>query len=626
MPRIKTLYATAFLLIFIHTAHAQAPAPGPQPRDEAKGARAPRAEADPLTAQRRAQAISLLTSLADEARGFRDATLRARAQALAADALWETDTAIARTLFHRAWEEADAADREADLRLEEERRTQLTKHGGAVMSSPPRLRAEVLKLVARRDRALSEEFLSQLAKAAKQEADGTAPTSATPSGDLSPDAGQRLELAQQLLDDGDTERALQFAGPALGRVNMRAVAFLSALRERDAGGADMRYAALLSLATDDPVSDANTISLLSSYAFTPYLFFTAGRGGGVGISQIRDGVPAPELAPPLRASFLRTAAQILLRPTTPQDYDRTSAGRVGTYLIIRRLLPLFERYAPDVTAALNARAAALLSDVPERLRIGGADGEVTRGITPEAATSKDDVQEALDRAARTLGTAERDEIYANAAVKAAWSGDQRAQEIAGKIVDFDLSRRVRAFADFAAVRTALEKKDPDTALALARKGALTSLQYVWAYERAANLIAEADPARALSLLEEAAAETRRIDDEADRTRALLALATRYKKIDPPRAWEVMYEATKAANKAPDFSGEDGRLVVQFRANHGAWMTDFVVQEFDLQDVLGALASEDWNRTAQLVGNFRGEAARVTAVLALTRTALLKKPS
>jgi hypothetical protein len=621
MPRIKILYATAFLLVFIHTAHAQAPAPGPQPR-EAKRARALRAEADPLTAQRRALAIFLLTSLADEARGFRDATLRARAQAFAADALWETDTAIAGALFRRAWEAADAADREADLRLEEERRAQLTRHSGAVMSSPPRLRAEVLKLVARRDRALSEEFLSQLAKA---EAGSTAPMSATPPADLSPDAGQRLELAQQLLDDGDTERALQFASPALSSVNVQTVAFLSALREKDAGGADMRYAALLSLATDDPVSDANTVSLLSSYVFTPYLFFTAGRGGGVGISQIRDGVPAPELAPPLRASFFRTATQILLRPTTPQDYDRTSAGRAGTYLVIRRLLPLFERYAPDVTAALNARAAALLSDVPERLRIGGADGEVARGITPEAVTSKDDVQEALDRAARTSGTAERDEIYANAAVKAAWSGDPRAQEVANKVVDFDLSRRVRAFADFAAVRTALEKKDPDTALALARKGVLTSLQCVWAYERAANLIAEADRPRAFSLLEEAAAETRRIDDDADRARALLAIATRYKKIDPPRAWEVMYEATEAANKAPDFSGEDGRLVIQFRTNHGAWMTDFVVQEFDLQDVLGALASEDWNRTTQLVGSFRGEAARVTAVLTLTRTALLKKP-
>src|SRR5438445_35918 len=76
------------------------PPAGRTPRDgRAAGASAARAEADALAAQRRVQAVSLLTSLADEARDFRDETVRARAQARAADALWETDAQLARALF-----------------------------------------------------------------------------------------------------------------------------------------------------------------------------------------------------------------------------------------------------------------------------------------------------------------------------------------------------------------------------------------------------------------------------------------------------------------------------------------------------------------------------------------------
>src|SRR5215210_4430066 len=102
--RIFTAIILVGLLLGSPTADAQAP--------QKKVARAARAETDPLDAQRRATAVSLLTSLADKARTFRDGTLRARAQARAADAQWELDPEQSRTLFRRAWADADAADRE----------------------------------------------------------------------------------------------------------------------------------------------------------------------------------------------------------------------------------------------------------------------------------------------------------------------------------------------------------------------------------------------------------------------------------------------------------------------------------------------------------------------------------
>ena len=70
-------------------------------------------EADAEAAQQRTVAISLVTSLADEARSFKDQTRRARVQARAADVLWDTDPDRARELFRRAWEAAEIVDAEA---------------------------------------------------------------------------------------------------------------------------------------------------------------------------------------------------------------------------------------------------------------------------------------------------------------------------------------------------------------------------------------------------------------------------------------------------------------------------------------------------------------------------------
>ena len=57
-------------------------------------------EADAEAAQQRTVAISLVTSLADEARSFKDQTRRARVQARAADVLWDTDPERARVDQH----------------------------------------------------------------------------------------------------------------------------------------------------------------------------------------------------------------------------------------------------------------------------------------------------------------------------------------------------------------------------------------------------------------------------------------------------------------------------------------------------------------------------------------------
>src|SRR5215510_9276226 len=229
--------------------------------------------ADPELKARRDQARSLLISLASDARSFRDQTLRARSLARIADSLWTADSDEARSMFRKAWEAAEVADQENDRKTQEDINAQKLKTGGSFsINLPASVRREVLRLASRRDRALGEEFLERL-KSQKQEA-----TQARPS-DTSDAMRQRLDLASEFLNAGDAEKALQFAEPALANVNVTTVDFLCKLREKNAAVADGRYAAMLAAASRNPQSDANTVSFLFSYIFTPHLFITFSRGG-----------------------------------------------------------------------------------------------------------------------------------------------------------------------------------------------------------------------------------------------------------------------------------------------------------------------------------------------------------
>jgi hypothetical protein len=108
--------------------------------------------------QHQATALSLLQSLAVDARSYSDEPLRARVQARIADVIWNHDKEAARALFQRAWEIAERLD-----------------HAGADSGLPGRgpsnagrtqsktsLRREILSLASRCDHVLGEEFLAKL--------------------------------------------------------------------------------------------------------------------------------------------------------------------------------------------------------------------------------------------------------------------------------------------------------------------------------------------------------------------------------------------------------------------------------------------------------------------------------
>lgn len=633
--RLPSLLAALFLLSLMPAVKAQdtsektvsQPQTAAAPAKPAAKNKAPSAAAKAKIDQQKALALSLLVSLANDARSYPDQKLRARTLSRIADALWEPDPEQGRALFRKAWDAAEVADQDSARRAEEERQRQQAATGGFALAAPSDLRSEVLRLAAKRDRALGEELLDKLKEARTREAtDASSPARPEPL-DTSVAIKQRLRLANQLLDT-DVERALQFADPALGTITMEGLNFLSFLRDKNPAAADQRYARMLAIADTDLKSDANTVSLLSSYLFTPHLFVTFEPGGGQQSSQMNQRTPPPDVTPELRNAFFRTAAQVLLRPSPSREQDRSSSGLQGKYLVIRRLMPLFEQYASkETTEQLRGEMAVLGQGTDRDVREDDDDDDgrgVQRGITPDR--KAEDVEKAmLDRIDRAKNAAERDALYLQLAIRTAQKGDMRARDFTEKVDDSELRKQAKPFVDMTLAMVAVEKKDTEKALTLASKGELTHIQRVWLLTQAAKELPAADREKALEIIADASVEARRIDvSDPDRPRALVAVANAFVTTDRGRAWETMLEVAKASNSAEGFNGEDGRLEMRLQTKFMTSLRSSTVDDFNLPGVFRSLSEENATQAIEIARSFEGEAPRATALIAVARALLSEK--
>ena len=135
-----------------------------------------------------------------------------------------------------------------------------------------------------------------------------------------------------------------------------------------------------------------------------------------------------------------------------------------------------------------------------------------------------------------------------------------------------------------------------------------------------------DRPRALSILDDAATEARRLDvSDPDRARALLGVATQFVTADPVHAWEILNEAVKAANSAEEFNGEDTHINAQLWTKEGIKIRSVNVADFGLRVVLRLLAKDELERSLELAKTFKNEKPRATAILAIVDT-VLEKPA
>jgi hypothetical protein len=572
---------------------------------------------DPEVARRRSIALGLLTSLAIEARSYRDEALRARVQARVADALWIHEPDNARALFRRAWEAAEAVE------------TQNVDPGpsapGRISNRPVRprtnLRAEILRLAAQREHGLGEEFLKRMTGPPKDETSVTGESTGSVKEPSPAETRERLRLANVFLEAENVERALQFADPVLLQVSTQTVEFLVSLREKNAASADQRFAALMSRAAANPASDANTVSLLTSYVFTPSVYLVV-SSSGIPSSMSSMPRPAPVLSPALRSGFFQTAANILLRPFA--QLDSSSAGRAGTYFIATRLFPLFQQYAPELAPAIGAQLNAL-GPQASQATLNTSGRLVNLGMTENDPSADSIADELKDRLSNAQGADARDRAYAFAAVRAAEAGDLRAREFLDRIEDLETGNGIRSFVDYRIIGSLLTKKNAAEAVRMARKSDLSHALRAHVLTQAAAITAPADRVRALELFDEALSEARRTDAATpERAYLLVALLAQFSKVDRVRAWGLTGETIKAANAVEGFTGENGNSSWTLEGKFSIRMSTELASDRDLPVSFAALAEDDFYQSIDVGRNFSGDAPRALVTLAIARAMLEEK--
>jgi hypothetical protein len=234
-------------------------------------------------------------------------------------------------------------------------------------------------------------------------------------------------------------------------------------------------------------------------------------------------------------------------------------------------------------------------------------------------------QPLLDGIEKAKTSAERDGLYFRLAFSMMGQVDLRARDYVDKIEDAEFQKAARTFVDARLAIVAVEKHQTDKALQLTQIGELSHLQKAWVLARAAGQLSRTDGPRALSLVEDAGSESRRIEGtSADRPRALLAVANALLIVDHDRVWDATFEAVKAANSAEGFTGEDGDLNLQFKVKGSNAASTHAEPDFDLSGIFAILGKEDYYRAVGLARGFQGEAPRAVAVIAIARAVLSEK--
>lgn len=627
MIRRPTLYVASLcvLLSTLLILQAQTTKSNEQGRRRAKSkVTAPSSDDAALQQARRATAVSIITALVESSERFHDPAVRVRTQARAADALWSVDPVAARALFLRAWNTADKLDVEFERVAQEARANALASRGGGSVMVPnaASLRSEVLALAARRDTSLGNLFVNKMEESDKEGAVADSKIVTGYSFDPTQPAvaiAKRLEIAQQFLNAGEVNRAREFAGPALYYVTSPGVIFLYSLRAKDKDGADSLYARLLNQATEDPRSDATTVSLLSSYTLTPGLLVTVTRSGRIA-NQFGDSSQRADISPSLRSAFFQMAGTVLLRPSPSPGQDFTSAGRAGTYFTIARLLPLFEQYAPAFVPALKTQLSALALDVPESFT-NGQESMLRLGLTP-AASGGESVAQILQQLTTSSSSDERNLIYVKAIRAGMAAADVRMREWANSIEDQALKDRAVAFVDFVLLRAALNKKDAEGASRIILERHLPPLQQVWAQLELSRMLRRSEPERASQLLEDADVEAHKMSvGQPDRAYALAGLATAFFNIDRFRSWSIAAEVVKAGNAIPSFSGEEAKLTARLRIKNVMCMVDYDEASFNVTNLFSLLATDDAEVALSTAGSLTSEALRASAHLSIARSIL-----
>jgi hypothetical protein len=541
---------------------------------------------------RRQSALLALEDLLIESKAYEDKVLRVRIKAQVADVIWPVEPERARALLTSAFEDVL---RSSDL-----------------TTSRYSLRSEIVAVARRHDVDLAAEIISRFADEAGDKGQTLTRDSIER---ISEQGALYLESARDLLREGKQGRALDFARRSFseGR-SAQLIWFLTELRKRDQSAADDLFIESLNTLRQGQ-ADPNDVLYFGLYVFYPGTIAAGVLADGVeAISYGRSFIAAPSPDIKLVRPYIRAASEALLRfQVTPGKSGPAGSIELKRFALSQLLL-LYDRYEPQLVAAMRADFARLPASAP-----------------PPAATSERLLPPArYDLSAESIITdierlpnaRERDHYLFEAAKRFAERGDvEGARALAGRISKDDLKQSMLDVLAFKQAQIALRRGEPDEAAKIATSKLRRESRAVIYFLVASAWSERRDYARANEMVNAAVAEGAKIDDKAQRARLYAYLAAGIVKQDALRAFELIEAAVKDINDVEDFNPSDERITFELRTPLDITHSFTFGKGGSLLSALSHLAVVDSYRTITISKSLRSPGPRALALIASCRAML-----
>ena len=363
------------------------------------------------TSKEREITLGRVRGLCEELSRFEEKSIGALSVAKIADFLWLDDQEYARNAFKRALEllkpKSDASQREL---------------AGAMYG-----RSTVVALIAKHDPKWAKQLLAE-----------------------SNSADASLVSAYQMLQE-DPDKAAELAQRNLSSGVSRAMpAFLRQLRQKNQAAADQLFMKTLAELAAEPVPDAQVLMLLGTYVFTsPSLQDSSGPGleqTAVGPLLVPNiSVVRRDISIDLVRAYLTAASAVLNKPAVDPNQKALS------YALAHLLLPMVERFSPDLLGSFFAVLSTLSDQVPPEITTDSA----YQNVSPRPVKNFDDVMKEIDGLQNEVRRNERYfSLYADQ-----WRQGKfdRARIVASKITDTDVQAKLLGLIEFGEAAKEVEK-------------------------------------------------------------------------------------------------------------------------------------------------------------------------
>ena len=560
------------------------------------------------------RARGLIEQQLTETKTIDDTRSRIKLLVRIAELLWPAQQELARNPYAEAYELAA-------LEYQRAGDTATTNDSGLLVRTEE-LRFWVIQSIARRDSAWAKQLYEKALNDPLAEANKKIPEWSQ----SQQTNAKLLRLADSLLPE-QKELALEVARRSL-RYNIDwndLPAFLYNLAGVDQTLADAFYGEALNRYAAGEVEE---FLALSAYPFGTERLF--GWDHSSSFYRVPAGyAPNSAVQQTFLEALFQKAQQAAQNPQQSANAGRQLkfTGPVFILAALNMMEPYVARSQPQLLERMRETATMMASALDEKGQASVAGHQQSLKELETFEGKAFDLEKQLAEAEREKDPDQRDRklayIVLGGVQQYPW---EKLQDVADKISALRTRAQLLNWLYLRATQRAVKEGRWADAAALARKvETLSQRAYLFFEIASAAYEKTQDETAAREALQEVATLADKADNDGEKARARLGIASIYTKFDRFRAIEAMREAVNAINRSSnkDFTRSYTSMLIQGQT--WTMYTGFNSKAFNLEDSFTALATVDFESALSAARNLADKTFRATAIVALAVPCLTEKP-